>query len=117
MGTHPNVILLAELKPDGLPRKTMEEILAGCDITADEEVRIAGEEYCALVMEENYDKDWQIAAAEGSLVFFRLVTYGYGVSVHWDQLEAEKIELEKWAAGICERHSCQRQIRVTANYW
>lgn len=118
MSTHPNVILLLTLAPDGLARKTMRDILTESQHDEDdEEIKIGDEKYHYCVMESDYEDNWQIAAKEGSLIFFDLVTYGYGEQIAWDKLEAQKQELETWAKGICERHHCQYQISVSANYW
>jgi len=129
MSTHPNVILYAVVTVDGTARKTMRSILdeAGCGegdeidvITGKRRVSLGDKVLLAvvpLVMEEDYDEGWQIGAKEGCLVFHDLVTYGYGESLSWDELSAKKEALEAWCRGICERHKCTFEIRVSANYW
>ena len=121
MGAHPNTILLLTLTPDGLSRKTMRDILAEAgldpDESLDDQITIGGEEYHHDVMESDYDDGWQISAKEGDLLFFDLVTYGYGETVTWEKLEAQKKELEEWAIDVCKRHNCTHQIWITANHW
>jgi len=118
MSQHPNVILTAVLTPDGLSRKTMREIMEEYGTGFEDSYVLVGEkEYNALIMESNYDEGWQISAQEGDLVFFDLVTYGYGERVEWDDLESLKGELEEWAQKTCEAHHCSYRIWVTANHW
>lgn len=119
MSTHPNVILLCELTPDNLSRKTMRNILEEAGVKDEYgKVKIGPDEYNYEVMEEDYDESWQISAKIGNLIFFDLVTYGYGDNIAWDELQRQKNDLETWAQGICERHNCSAyQIYVTANYW
>ena len=120
MSTHPNVILLVSLNPDGLTRKTLREILADAKVATDEqdaEIKISGQDYSYAVMESDYLEDWQISGYEGDIVFFRLITYGYGEKVKWADLEKEKSDLEQWAKSICEKFHCRYDIFVTANYW
>jgi FKBP-type peptidyl-prolyl cis-trans isomerase (trigger factor) len=68
-------------------------------------------------MEEEYEKDWQISAQEGSIVVFDLVTYGYGEKIEWGKLEEQKVELENWAKIVCEKYHCNYEIFIGANYW
>jgi len=115
MSSHPNVILMAVLKPDGLSRKTMRGIIEESDVNSGGNILIASVRYFTLVMESDYNECYQVAADEGDLVFFDMITYGCGEWVSWDKLEAHKIALEEWAADICERYHCSCEIRVTAN--
>lgn len=117
MSTHPNVILLLTLTPRGLARKTMADILKETRTAPDDDLTISGEKYHHKVMESDYDEGWQIGAAEGDLIFFDLVTYGYGEQIEWERLEIQKNDLQTWANGICDRHNCSSKISVTANYW
>ena len=119
MSNHPNTILLCTLTPHGLSRKTMREILAeaGVEDGSDNDIKIGSKGYNHRVMESNYDDDYQLAAPEGSLLFFDYVTYGYGEDVLWGKLERQKNELEEWAKKVCENHKCDYKISVTANYW
>ena len=119
MSTHPNVILMAVLKPDGLSRKTMRDILAESEkkYKSRDEVKIGDSAYNPIVMESDYDEDYQISADVGDLVFFDMVTYGYGETVKWDDLEKRKSELELWAKKASKQHHCGYNIFVTANYW
>jgi hypothetical protein len=119
VSTHPNAILLLTLTPEGLSRKTMAAILEEAGIGPEEDLKIEGAsaEYSHKVMESGYDEDWQISAQEGDLIFFDLVTYGYGEVISWEALEKQKNALEEWAKGICERHHCAYKIFITANYW
>jgi hypothetical protein len=118
VSTHPNVILLLLLTPEDTSRKTMRAILAEAGVEdEDRDIKIGDKTYHHKVFEEDYDDDWQIAAKEGDLAFFDLVTYGYGEAVTWESLNAQKLVLEEWAKDICARHRCSYEIRVTANYW
>jgi len=119
MSTHPNAILLLTLTPNGLARKTMRGILteAGLDGESDGQISIGGTKYDHLVMESDFDESMQLSAKEGDLLFFDLVTYGYGEQIAWEALESQKNALEEWARGVCERHNCTFKISVTANYW
>lgn len=117
MSTHPNVILMAVLTPDGLTRKTWKEILEDNVVKSDNYVIIYGNEYNSMVMETDYHKGFQIAGDEGDIVFFDFVTYGFGDSVTWDELEKRKTELETWAKETSARHHCNFKILVSANYW
>jgi hypothetical protein len=118
MSTHPNVILMAKLTPENTSRKTMREILAVHGITDPErDVRIGDEDYHHVVMESDYDDGYQIGAKEGDLVFFDLVTYGYGETITWETLQSQKDQLEAWAKDIGERFKCSYEICVSANYW
>lgn len=118
MSAHPNVILMAVLDPGGLSRRTMREIV-GDEVfeSFDHTIEIGDEEYHWLVMEGSYDEGFQIRAPEGSLVFFDMVTYGYGDVIRWWVLEAKKNELEVWARETAEANNCTYSIWVTANYW
>lgn len=118
MSTHPNVILMAVLTPKGLARQTMKAILgADYDRDSSNEIKVGGFGYSPLVMETEYDEGMQIAAKEGDLVFWDMVTYGYGEVVTWAALEAQKAALEVWAKTTSEAHDCDYRIDVSANYW
>jgi len=123
MSTHPNTILLCTLTPEGLARKTMREILVDNGIQVDDDYhkdddfKIGTEEYHHEVMESDYHEGWQISAKEGDLIFFDLVTYGYGEQIAWNKLVAQKEALEAWAKKTCEKHHCSFKISVTSNYW
>lgn len=115
MSTHPNAILLLALKPDDLSRKTYRAILE--EAGREDDLMIAGERYNCEIMESTYDESHQIAADEGDIIVFDMVTYGYGERIEWGKLAAQKAALEEWAKGICERHKCTASFYVTANYW
>src|SRR3990167_724768 len=118
MSTHPNVILMAVLTPQGLARQTMKAILhVDYSHDAAPQVTISGEDYDALVMESDYDESLQISAKEGDLVFYDLVTYGFGEVVTCASLEAQKTALEAWAKEMSVQHACDYRIDVTANFW
>ncbi len=117
MSTHPNTILMVALKPDGLTRKTLRDILAEGDTRVEDDVKIGENYYHTLAMESGYDEGYQISGDEGDVIIFNMITYGYGRKIAWEELEAEKNVLEEWAKQICERHHCTYQIFVTANYW
>jgi hypothetical protein len=121
MSTHPNAILLLALTPQNLARKTYRAIIEESGVPLDGDgsasITISGQMYHSRVMESDYDEGMQISAKEGDLVFHAHVTYGYGDVITWDALAAHKEALEAWAKGICERHSCDYEIFVTANYW
>lgn len=95
----------------------MAAILLETETETDDDIKINGVEYHHKIMEGGYDKNWQISSREGDLIFFDLVTYGYGEQISWDDLQNQKDALEAWAKGICERHACAYKISVTANYW
>ena len=119
MSTHPNVILLLKLTPDDLARKTYRAILAENNIGEDssKDIKIDGTDYHHRVMEEDYDEGMQIAAKEGDIVVYDLVTYGYGEVITWAELEKQKNALAAWAQDVCARHHCKYEIVITANYW
>lgn len=120
MSTHPNAMLLCVLTPDDLARKTYRAILAEHGIhngIDDDDIRIGGETYHTIVMEENYNESNQIAAPEGSIVLWDLFTYGYGESKAWGELEKQKDELEAFIKPVCEKYHCSYEIKVSANYW
>ena len=118
MSTHPNVVLMVALTPHGLARKTMAGILADAGVVTDvDDLKIGDQNYHHRVMESDYYEEMQIAAKEGDLVFFDLVTYGYGETIAWSELEARKNVLEDWAKVVCAKHACDYRIEVTANYW
>jgi len=117
--SRPNVILLLRLKPEDLARETLRSILAevGAQPTDFNQLEIGGNYYTLSVMESDYDEDNQIAADEGDIIVYNLVTYGYGDVAPWEYLCAQKAALDVWAAGVCERHHCTASVFVTANYW
>ncbi len=125
MSQHPNVILLAVLKPDGLSRKTMRDIIDNNELAyrgsdwskGPPDIKVAGHIYHAEIMESNFDNNWQISGDSGDLMFFDLVTYGYGEAITWTELSQRQMELEKWAQETCNKHQCTHEIRVSANYW
>ncbi len=117
MSIHPNAMLLLALTPDDLARKTYRAILAEAGVEDEEGIKISGETYHHCVMEEDYNEDNQISAKEGDIVLWNLVTYGYGETITWAKLEAQKQALEVWAEDICERYKCNFEIFVSANYW
>lgn len=117
MGSHPNAILMVSLTPDDLSRKTYRDILSHCDIEADDTIKIGKLDYLHKIMEEDYDKGYQISSKEGDIVVFDMVTYGYGETIKWSEFEQKKIELENWAKEICKKFRCSYEIFVTANYW
>jgi len=126
MSTHPNAILLLTLTPDGLVRKTRRGILEENKVYKWDEPGVIDEEgqivigenkYHQKVMEDDYLEGMQIAAKEGDIIVFDMVTYGYGEVIEWDDLEKQKQELEEWAKFMCDKFHCNYKIFVTANYW
>jgi len=120
MSTHPNVLLVLQLLPDDLPMKTYRAILKdnGVDNPEYDLIRIEddGYGYKHQVMENDYDEEMQLAAAPGSIVVYDMVTYGYGETIAWSDLEKRKNALEKWAILTCQKHQCgEYKIFVTAN--
>jgi len=130
MSSHPKALLIAVLTPDDGSRKTMRAILKESGCANDDDVVIppgAKVDYrpgmppipfdMGRMVFESYNDELQIEAKEGDLVFYSLVTYGYGEFITWADLQAKKDALEEWCKGICERHHCTYEIRVSANYW
>ncbi len=117
MSTHPNAILLLVLTPDETARKTFRAIKEACGVQDDNNIKIEGVEYHVEVMEGDYNDGYQITAAEGDIIVFDFLTYGYGERIEWSKLIERQAELSKWAEGICERHKCSAKFYVTANYW
>ena len=118
MSTHPNVILMAVITPNSTSRKTMRAILLDHREDEDsEDVKIGDDTYGSVVMESDYYEGYQIAAKEGDLVFFDMVTYGYGEVIKWGELEKKKSVLADWATLVCSEHDCSYEIAITANYW
>lgn len=118
MSSHPNAILQLTLTPDDLPSKTFREIKADSEYDeGDDQFKIGGEDYHCALMDDTYDDNWQVSAKEGDIVLLDMVTYGYGESIPWDKLAAQKDVLEAWAKEKCEKHKCSYQISVTANHW
>jgi hypothetical protein len=111
--------LIAELVPDDLSRKTYRAILTEIngDDDGDKGVRIGEDSYHTILMEGAYDHSSQISAREGSIVLWNPVTYGYGTTIEWSTLQAQKDRLEAWCQDICPRHHCGYKIVVSANYW
>lgn len=119
MSTHPNVMLIARLSPNDLPRKTFLEILkdAGSD-AGDPRVKIGDDEYNALLMNGDYHDGFQIAAAAGEIVLMDMATYGYGEAIGWDKLREKHDALSAWLVANHERYRlASSQISVGANYW
>lgn len=133
MGTHPNTIIMCVLTPDDLARKTFRAIAAeqGAEVDDDTaELKVLGRtstwadgsvhvntDFRMMVMEDNYHDSYQISAPEGSIVVHDYLTYGYGEVVTWSEVEEVKNKLDAWAKGVCERHKCSYEIKLTANYW
>ena len=121
MSTHPNAMLLLELKPDDLSRKTYRAILEDAGVKDDGDdsqgIKIGPHEYLHRVMEDDYYEPSQVAATPGSIVLWDLVTYGYGERIGWGDLETRKMDLERWAQDVCKKHKCSYGIFISANYW
>ena len=114
MSTHPNVLLILRLTPDGLARKTYREIVEGKE---DDSIHIAGQLFHHHIAETTYDTDAQISQKEGDIIFWSCVTYGYGEDIKWAELVAIRDALEQWAEAVCKTYHCSREIVVSANYW
>lgn len=117
MSSHPNVILMAVLTPDELPSDTMRAILATNSADANGHFDIIDVSYRSILMRDVYDSDLQISASEGDLVFYDLVTYGYGDTITWEKLQERQSDLAVWALRMCIEHHCKYKIMVSANYW
>lgn len=119
MSTHPNAILMVALTPHELARKTYRAILEanGCKDDDDTDFKIGDESYNSFVAESDYEDGVQISAKEGDLVFYDLITYGYGEKKPWHEVEKQKNELEAWARDMCQRFKCDYEIFISANYW
>ena len=111
-------MLILALTPDGLARKTYRAILEDAGIDSDGSFKIGEKFYHQHgVMEDDYDQDSQLGLPEGTIYVFSLVTYGYGETIKWADLDAQKVALEDWAKSVCEKHNCSAEILVSANYW
>lgn len=117
MSIHPNTLLMLILRPNGLSRKTLREILDETNTEAEEDIKINDREFHYIIMEDRYQKSYQISSEEGDIVIFDFVTYGYGDSIGWDKLEKLKNALEVWAIPICKKFNCEYEIKISANYW
>jgi len=117
MSTHPNAILMAVLTPAGWSRERMQEIVPGYDQDSHSYIEIGDTKYNAIIMESDYDERFQISAREGDLIFFDMITYGYGDRIAWDRLTSLHGKLQRWALETCQTHHCSYKIFVTANYW
>jgi hypothetical protein len=117
MSTHPNIILMAEFVPDDLSRKTMKNILKDSNADKHGFFRVGESEYSGLVMEDEYEEEYQISSSPGNLIFHAFVTYGYGEKISWEKLTLEKEVLDKWAKEMAEKHHASYKIFVGANYW
>ena len=117
MSTHPNALLILAMTPDDLARKTYREILESIGVDADDSIKVGNDTYHHRVFEDDYDQSHQISANEGDIVLWDCVTYGYGDTIDWDKLAAQKAALEEWAKSICEKHHCKPRIYISANYW
>jgi hypothetical protein len=118
MSTHPNLVLMAVLTPDGLTRKTARQIRADNNLKGEwDELKIGKQEYYVIVMKDDWDESHQITAKEGNIVLHELMTYGYGESVSWDELHEAKVALDAWCDQNCHKYNCKYEIRVSANYW
>jgi hypothetical protein len=119
MSTHPNVMLIARLSPNDLPRKTYLAILADAGLSADgDKLKIGEDEYHVLLMDGDYHDDFQVSAASGEIVLMDMVTYGYGDILAWDDLREQHNALAGWIEANQARYQIgTSQICVGANYW
>ena len=118
MSTHPNLVLMAILTPDDLTRKTARAIMSDNNLKEEsDELKIGKQGYYIIVMEDDWDESHQITAPIHSIVLHELMTYGYGESVSWDELNKAKIYLDAWCDANCHKYNCKYEIRVSANYW
>jgi hypothetical protein len=117
MSSHPNVILMVVFTPDDLPSKTLRDILLDNDADEYDYIKVGGKKYRAILMRDEYDSDIQIGAKENDLVFYDLVTYGYGDKITWQTLSEQQQSLEAWAKAMAEKFHCTYAIEVSANYW
>ena len=121
MSAHPNAMLICVLTPDDLARKTYRAILDEAGVDGESDLKIGADHFGGgfhhRVMESDWDEGMQITAPEGSIVFFTFLTYGYCERMPWAEVVAHADALQKWAAGICERHHCKAEISIGANYW
>lgn len=90
---------------------------AGLDPDGDGRLKIGADDFRMLVMESDYDEGDQIGAPEGSIIVFRLVTYGYGESLSWQELDTMRAPLDAWATEAGTKHGFKHEIRIGANHW
>ena len=117
MSKQSTVVLMAVLTPDNTSRRTMRAILAENSADEDDYFEIGDQEYHSLVMEGDWDECWGIRAEEGDLVFFAFARVGQGNWIAWSELDAKRVELQRWAEAAAARHRCSWEIRVCAIDW
>lgn len=118
MSTHPNAMLILALTPDDLARKTYRAILAEAGIEDEGSFQIGDKSYHMHgVMESDYHESNQLALPEGTIYVYDHVTYGYGDTIKWDALAAQKDALLEWGNRMAEKFHCKAEIIVSANYW
>lgn len=140
MSTHPNAMLQAVLTCDDLTRATVRRLYEAAkargfnvDLEDDEpdigipngETTRRGDggenprfdDYHVTVMEGDYNESWQIAAKTGQIVLHDFLTYGYGESMAWDKVVAQKDRLTAFLDAVKDALHFTYEIRVAANYW
>jgi hypothetical protein len=99
--------------------KTLRAIIAEAEEDFESgDITIGADDYMWRALEDDYDDGMQVGGPSGSIIFFDMVTYGYGDTIAWEKLETQQKALREWAEGICERHHCTLHgIFITANYF
>lgn len=118
MSTHPNAMLLLVMTPNDLARETARAIAGDMEPCEGVwEIKINDRTYSMRVMESDYDDDNQIAAPEGSIVLDCFLTYGYGETIGFGEVETMVADLKAWADEVCAKHHCSYAVKIGANYW
>lgn len=118
MSIHPNAIMMMVYEGDAA--ETIYNELDGGEMEttgSSAELQIGGTEWRLLLMQDSYDESDQISAPEGSLVFFDLITYGYGDTIAWEKCVAWQAALEAYGKELVQKHGGKISFYITANYW
>ena len=133
MSTHPNSIIMVVFTPDDLSRKTYRHIVANYKYSDSEindgDVRISGlveddqkhydnARFNSFIVEDADEvNSVQIEAPEGSIVFYKYLTYGFCEKIEWDDVRHTHEVLEAWATEVDKEFKCSHKIYISANYW
>ena len=141
MGAHPNAMIMAVLTLDQGMRKTERLIFEHCEDRKIEcsleggTIKILNgkrgnpnppewpegypltDDWSVQVMESDYEEGYQISAKEGQIVIHGYLTYEYGETVKWVELEAQKKQLMDLLDPMTKDLEFTYEIVIGANYW